>query len=103
MLMKCMFGALFFGSLFWCPSGVCAALLLGIWAISIAAFACSNMAERFLWIPPLLALTGMFGLVLVLAIPNRVMVAAEEAMLIMFVALLGLLRKRSHPSASWRD
>ena len=98
MLMKCVSGMVFLGSLFWCPSGMCAALLLAVWTIGIALFAYSNVPEPFLWIPLLLALTGLFGSIFILAIPDTVILAAEEATLVVFMISLGLLKKRSHTS-----
>jgi hypothetical protein len=98
MLVKCVSGMVFLASLFLCPTGVCAALLLAVWTIGMLAFACSNVADRFLWIPPVVAFTGIVGLIFILAEPNRVTLAAEEAMLIIFVLSLGLLKKTSNAS-----
>jgi len=96
MLVKCVSGMILLGGLFWCPSGLCAALLLGIWMIAIAVFAYSNVAERFLWVPLLVALAGMSGLIFILAVPDAMILAAEEAMLVIFVLALGLLKERPH-------
>ena len=98
-LVKCVSGAVFLGSLFWCPSGDCVALLLAVWTIAIAVFACSNLAERFLWVPILLALAGVFGLIFLLAIPDNITLAAEEAMLVMFAVSLALLKKKPRAPA----
>ncbi len=99
-LVKCVSSMVFLGSLFWCPSGMCAALLLAVWTIGIALFAYSNVPEPFLWIPLLLALTGLFGAIFILAIPNTVILAAEEALLVVFMVSLGSLKKRSDYGAT---
>jgi hypothetical protein len=103
MLTKCISGAVFLGSLFWCPSGDCVALLLVIWTVAIGVLVYSNLADRFLWIPILLALTGVFGLIFVLAIPDTIALAADEATLVMFVASLGLLKEKSRSSMGSRS
>jgi hypothetical protein len=93
MLMKCVSGMVFLGSLIWYPSGVCAGLLLAVWTIAIVVFAFSNVAGRFLWIPLLLALSGLLGSIFLLAIPNTMILTAEEAMLVTFMVSLELLKK----------
>jgi hypothetical protein len=103
MMMKCVSGAVFLGSLFWCPSGDCVALLLIIWVAAIGVLVYSNLADQFLWIPILLALTGVFGLIFVLAIPANVTLAADEATLVMFVASLALFKKKSRVSIGSRS
>jgi len=103
MVMKCASGAVFLGSLFWYPSADCVALLLVIWAIAIGVLVYSNLVDRFLWIPILLALTGVFGLIFILAIPANVTLAADEATLVMFVASLALFKKKSRSSMGSRS
>ncbi len=92
--MKCVSGVVFLGSLFWCPRDHCVVLLLAVWAIALGILVYSNLADRFLWIPILLALSGLFGLILLLAIPTSTTLAAEEVTLVMFVVSLAVLKKK---------
>jgi hypothetical protein len=68
-----------------------AVLLLAAWTVAIAAFANRNMLERFLWIPVVLALGGVFGSLFVLSFPNPVSLLANEALLVLFVVSLDVL------------
>lgn len=76
----------------------CAALLLAGWTVAIAVFVYLNLVERFLWIPALLALAGVFGSLFVLSFPNPVNLAANEAVLVMFIVSLVVLSRDGRPS-----
>lgn len=87
-------GAALLGSLFWCPARACATLLLVLWTVAIGIFVYLDLADRFLWIPVLLALVGVLGLVFVLAIPVNLILAANEATFTMFIVSLEVLTKK---------
>jgi hypothetical protein len=78
-LLKWITGAAFLGSLFWYSARDCAALLLAVWTVAVGIFIHSNVADRLLWIPVALALAGVFGSVVVLAIPSNITLAANVA------------------------
>ncbi len=77
----------------------CAVLLLAAWTIAVAVSVYLDMVERFLWIPMLLALAGVFDCFGVLSFPNRVNLAANEVTLVMFIVSLVVLRKHPAPSS----
>lgn len=83
-LLKWTTGTAFLGSLFWCSARDCATLLLAVWMVAIGVFVYSNLADRFFWIPVLLALAGVFGSIFVLAIPGKITLAANVATLVIF-------------------
>jgi hypothetical protein len=95
-------GAVFLAGLFWCSARDCVALLLAVWTVAIAALVYSNLANRLLWIPVLLALTGVFGSLFALAIPTNITLAVNEATLVLFIVSLEVLRKRRSATVSMR-
>jgi hypothetical protein len=97
-LLKWIVGAAILGSLFWCSNRECVALLLTVWTVAIGIFVYSNLADRFLWIPVLLALFGVFGSILVLAIPANIILAGNMATLILFAISLEVLKDKRHSS-----
>ncbi len=101
-LLKWSPGAAFLSSLFWCPARDCAVVLLAVWTVAIGTFVYSNLADRFLWIPMLLAFAGVFGSILVLAIPANITLAANVATLILFVVSLEVLKRRRSSIAFMR-
>jgi hypothetical protein len=89
-------GTAFLGSLFWFSAHDWVALLLfAAWIIAIAVVVRSNRVDRFLWIPAVIALAGVLGSVLVLAIPAGITLAANEATLVMFIISFEVLKRRS--------
>jgi hypothetical protein len=92
-LLKWFMVAALFGGLFWCSTGHCVALLVAIWAVATLVLVYSNLDERFSWIPVLLALAGLFGSILILAIPGDITLAINEAILITFLISVEVLKK----------
>jgi hypothetical protein len=93
-------GGAFLGSLFWFPARDYVALLLFVvWAAAIGMMVYLNLADKFLWIPVLLALAGVLGSVFVLAIPTNISLTANIATLVLFVASLKVLKKRRASTA----
>lgn len=92
-LLKWIAIATFLGSLFWCSARDCVALLVAVWTVAIGVFVYSNLAGRFLWIPVLLALAGVFGSILMLAVPANITLAANVATLVLFIVSLEVLKK----------
>jgi hypothetical protein len=92
-LLKWLMVAAVFGGLFWCSTSDCMVLLVAIWAVATGVFVYSNLTERFLWIPVLLALVGLFGSVSVLAIPGATTLAINEATLVTFIISIIALKK----------
>ena len=68
-----------------------AVLLLVVWVGAIAFFVNVERADKFLWIPVLLAVAGMFSSILPLAISFNVAVIANGATLILFMVSLEIL------------
>ncbi len=93
-LFKWIAGSAFLGSLFWCSGDDRAALLLAGWTIGIVVFVCSNVADRFLLVPVILAFGGVFSLIVVFAIPVTATVAANAATFVLFIVSLEVLQKR---------
>ena len=81
------------GSLYLSPNRYCAALLLAVWTIAIAVFVHSNLAEKFLWIPVLLGLAGVFGSIVVLALPANITLTVNLATLVLFAVAVDVLKK----------
>ena len=81
------------GSLSWCTGGYCAAVLLAVWTVGIVILVCSNIENRFLLVPLLLAFSGIFGLIVVFAIPLTGTVAANAATFVLFIVSLEVLKK----------
>jgi hypothetical protein len=72
-------------------------LLLVIWTAAIAVFAHSDLVSQFIWIPVSLGLAGVLGSIFILAIPANVILAANIAVLVLFVVSFEVL-KRKHRS-----
>jgi hypothetical protein len=97
-VLKWTMGTAFLGSLFWWSAGDCTTLLLAVWMVAIGILVYSNLADRFLWIPLLLALAGVFGSIFVIAIPGSITLAANVATLVTFIVSVEVLKKK-HRSA----
>lgn len=82
------------GSLSWCTGGYCAAVLLAVWTVGIVVLVCSNIENRFLLIPVFLAFSGVFGLIVVFAIPLTGTVVANAVTFVLFIVSLEVLKKR---------
>jgi hypothetical protein len=68
-----------------------ALLLLAVWAGAIVVLVNVDRADTFLWIPVLLAVTGVFSSILPLAMSFSVAVIANGATLILFMTSLEML------------
>jgi hypothetical protein len=77
-LLKWIAGATFLGTLLFSSTRNCAVLLLIVWSLTIGVFVYSNRTGRFLWIPLVLALTGVFGATFAFAIPGAVALRPTE-------------------------
>lgn len=95
-ILKLITGTAFLGSLFWFSAhDWVALLLLAAWILAIAMVVRSNRVDRFLWIPVVIALAGVLGSVLVLAIPAGITLASNEAILVLFIGSFEVLKRRS--------
>lgn len=65
-----------------------ALLLLAVWAGAIAVLVNVDRADKFLWIPVLLAVAGVFSSLLPLAISLNVALVANGATLVLFIVSL---------------
>ena len=81
------------GSPSWCTGGYCAGVLLAVWTVGIVVLVCSNIENRFLLVPVFLAFSGVFGLIVVFAIPLAGTVAANAATFVLFIVSLEVLKK----------
>ena len=100
-LLKCITVIPFLGSLFWYSSRDGAVLLLAIWTVAIGGLVFSDLTNRLLWIPVLLAFVGVFGTVVVLVIPGNATLAANGATLVMFIISVETLKKRRRSSIAF--
>ena len=95
---KWILGSALLGELFWCRPYDCVLLLLVGWTVAVAVLLYLNLASRVLWIPVLLAITGVFGSLVILAIPGNVTLAVNVATLAGFAVSVELLERwRSSP------
>lgn len=68
-----------------------AILLLTVWIGAIVVLVNVERADKFLWIPVLLAVAGLFSSVLPLAISFNVAVVENGATMILFIVSLEVL------------
>jgi hypothetical protein len=68
-------------------------LPLIVWTGLIAAFSYLTLPDKYLWIPVLLALAGVFSSLLPLAINPNIALVANAATLILFIVSLNRLRR----------
>ena len=68
-------------------------LLLAVWIGAIAVLVLTDRAERFLWIPVLLALGGLFSTMLPLTISPHAAAVANGTILFLFIVSFGVLEK----------
>lgn len=88
-------GVVILGSLFWCSARVCVALLLAIWTVAVGILVDSNLDDRFLWIPVVLAVCGVFGSMVVLADAAKIVLAANVVILALFAVSVEALKTKS--------
>jgi uncharacterized membrane protein len=102
-VLKSIAGSAFLSGLLWGSSRECAALALFAWAVAIGIFTYLNLPDRFLWIPVLLAVAGVFGPIFVLAIPAQITLAASAATFVLFMVSLEVLSAKRLARAVVRD
>lgn len=68
-------------------------LLLAVWVGATAVLVHTDCAEKFLWIPVLLALAGVFSSMLPVAASPDVAAVANGAILLLFIVSFGVLEK----------
>lgn len=86
-------GAAILGGLFWCSARACVTVLLVLWMILIGSFVYSTVKERLLYVPVLLGAIGVLGSIFVLAIPGKITLAANVAVVVSFVASVALINR----------
>ena len=60
-------------------------VLLAMWVGAIAVLVYADLAGRFLWVPVLLATTGLFASILPLALPFKIALVVNAATLTLFI------------------
>jgi hypothetical protein len=68
--------------------GTLVVLLVAVWFGAIAVLVYVDRADKFLWIPVLCAMAGVFSSILPLTISPNVAVVANGAILILFIVSL---------------
>ncbi|HEU5400767.1 MAG TPA: hypothetical protein VFU86_05380, partial [Terriglobales bacterium] len=66
-------------------------LMLAIWTGAIVALVNVDRADRFLWIPTLLAFAGIFSSILPLTIAPYAAVVASGTILLLFIVSMAVL------------
>ncbi|MGA2989923.1 MAG: hypothetical protein ABSD88_05555, partial [Candidatus Korobacteraceae bacterium] len=74
--------------------GTLVVLLLAVWVGAVAVLVNVGRDDRFLWIPILLAVAGVFSSILPFAVSFNVAVVANGATLIMFFVALEVLNPK---------
>lgn len=82
--------------------GTLVVLTLCVWVGAVAVLVNADRADRFLWVPVLLAVAGVFSSVLPLAISPKLAVVANGAILILFIVSLGVLNTQRQIIAATR-
>jgi hypothetical protein len=83
--------------------GTVVILLLAVWVGAIAVLVRVNRAAKLLELPALLAAAGVFTAMLPLAISPNVAVAANGAILILFMISLGILKPKHRVTVRVRE
>ncbi|HEY5163618.1 MAG TPA: hypothetical protein VII81_11475 [Terriglobales bacterium] len=73
--------------------GALVVLILAVWVGAIAVLVNVDRADKYLWIPVLFALFGIFSSILPLAIAPNVAVVTNGSILILFIVSLAVLPK----------
>jgi hypothetical protein len=74
-------------------AGALVVTILAVWVGAIAFLVNVDRADKFLWIPTLLALAGIFSSILPLALAPQTAALATAVILILFTASLAVLPK----------
>lgn len=75
-------------------NGTIVVSILVVWVGAIAIFAYAERAERFLWIPILIAVAGVLSSILPFATSRDIAIITNGVMLILFVVSLEVLNPR---------
>ena len=79
--------------------GALVLLILAIWVGAIVVLINADRADRFLWIPTLLALAGLFSSILPLTIKPYTAIVASGIILILFVVSMVVLPRATSTTA----
>lgn len=79
--------------------GALVILILAIWVGAIVVLVNVDRADRFLWIPTLLALAGIFSSILPLTIAPYAAIVASGTVLILFIVSMAALPRATSTSA----
>lgn len=74
--------------------GTLVVLLLAVWVGAVVVFVNVDRADRFLWIPILLAVAGVFSSILPFAVSFNIALVANGAALILFIVSLEVLKPK---------
>jgi len=74
--------------------GTVVLLILAVWVGAIAVLAYLERADKFLWIPVLLAVAGVFSSILPFATSRNLAVITNGVILILFIVSLELLKTK---------
>jgi hypothetical protein len=74
--------------------GTLVLVLLAMWVGAIAILVYVNLADKFLWVPVLLALTGIFASILPLAMSSNIALVANAATLILFILSVQMFKPK---------
>lgn len=69
-------------------------LLLLVWTGAIAWISCLTLRDKYLWIPLLLALAGVFGCLLPFVVTFNIALVANAVTLTLFIVSLERLKPR---------
>lgn len=68
--------------------------LVAVWVWTIAVLVYAGSADRFLWVPVFLALTGVSAAILPLVMSSNIALVANAATLILFIASVQMFRPK---------
>ena len=74
--------------------GTLVVLLLAVWVGAVAVLVNVGRDDRFLWIPILLAVAGVFSSILPFAVSFNIALVANGATLILFIVSLEVLKPK---------
>ncbi len=74
--------------------GTLVLVLLAMWVGAIAVLVNVDLADRFLWVPVLLVLTGVFASMLPLIMSSNIALVTNAATLILFILSVQMFRPR---------
>jgi len=74
--------------------GTLVLVLLAMWVGAIAVLVYGNLADRFLWVPVLLAITGVFASILPLTMPSNIALVVNAATLTLFILFVQISKPK---------